>query len=156
MLTSHLMFVGFSMSDADFLNAAKRVNAVRALADDQDPSYVATVLALHPQAVMEHAGFRVVSMLEDPSDEEAARLLEIFLDRISWKATKEGPASSSYLLHPDYQDLFADDIPTTKLRESLRKLAVQLETDDQVSEAKGWDLVAQLLYRLGARGSEQS
>jgi len=156
MLTSHLMFVGFSMSDADFLNAAKRVNAVRALADDQDPSYVATVLALHPQAVMEHAGFRVVSMLEDPSDEEAARLLEIFLDRISWKATKKGPASSSYLLHPDYQDLFADDIPTTKLRESLRKLAVQLETDDQVSEAKGWDLVAQLLYRLGARGSEQS
>ena len=156
MLTSHLMFVGFSMSDADFLNAAKRVNAVRALSDDQDPPYAATVLALHPQAVMEHAGFRVVSMLEDPSDEEAARLLEIFLDRISWKATKKGPASSSYLLHPDYQDLFADDVPTMRLREALSKLADELDTDDRICDAEGWDQVARLLYRLGARESEQS
>jgi hypothetical protein len=105
---------------------------------------------------MEHAGFRVVSMLEDPSDEEAARLLEVFLDRISWKATKEGPASSSYLLHPDYQDLFAADVPTTKLREGLRKLADELDIVDRICDAEGWDQVARLFHRLGARGSVQS
>lgn len=155
MLTSHLMFVGFSMADADFLDAAARVNAVRALADKQDPRYVATVLALHPQAVLEVAGFNVVPMLEYPSDESAARLLEIFLDRISWKATTSGAASSSYLLHPNYQDLFPKNTPTNKLRKRLGKLAVKLGTDDPICDAKGWDQVEQMLVRLGASGPEQ-
>jgi len=156
MLTSHLMFVGFSMADADFLDAAAKVNAVRALAENLDPSYVATVLALHPQAVMEHAGFNVVHMLEDPDQQSAARMLEIFLDRISWTAVKKGPASSSYLLDPNYQDLFAKDISTVKLRKRLHKLAISLETGDSVCNARGWDQVAELLRRLGARGQEHT
>ena len=154
MLTSHLMFVGFSMADADFLAAAAKVNAVRALAENLDPSYVATVLALHPQAVMKHAGFNVVHMLEDPSDGSAARMLEIFLDRISWTAAKTGPASSSYLLDPNYQDLFAEEVPTVKLRKRLHKLAIDLKTDDPVCNARGWDQVEELLRRLGARRQE--
>ncbi len=149
------MFVGFCMADADFLDAEVRVNAVRALADTQDPRYVATVSALHPKGVMQHAGFNVVAMLDDPSDESAARLLEIFLDRISWKATTSGAASNSYLLHPNYQDLFAEDASTNALRKRLSTLAAKLGTDDPMCEAKGWDQVAELLSRLGARAPNE-
>jgi hypothetical protein len=151
MLTSHLMFVGFSMADADFLDAAKRVNTVREQADRQESHDVATVLALHPQAVMEQAHFKVVSMLGDPNDKSAARLMEIFLDRISWKATTSGPASSSYLLDPNYQDLFATDSPTAELRVLLGILARRFSTNDPIYRARGWDKVAHMLQQLGAR-----
>jgi len=155
MLTSHLMFVGFSMADADFLDAAARVNAVRDQADKQESHDVATVLALHPQAVMEQAHFKVVSMLDDPSDKSAARLLEIFLDRISWRATTSGPASSSYLLDPNYRDLFATEAPTEELRSLLDGLAGRLDANDPISRARGWDKVAHMLQQLGAREQQQ-
>ncbi len=156
MLTSHLMFVGFSMADADFLDAAERVKTVREQADNQESHDVATVLALHPQAVLEQAHFKVVSMLDDPSDKSAARLLEIFLDRISWKATTSGPASSSYLLDPNYRDLFAGHGPTEELRTLLDGLAGRLHTNDPISRAKGWDKVADMLQKLGAREQRQN
>ncbi|MCB1286341.1 MAG: SIR2 family protein [Mycobacterium sp.] len=151
MLTSHLMFVGFSMADADFLDAATRVDAVRALAGKQDPRYVATVLALHPQAVMARAGFKVVSMLEDPDEQSAARILEIFLDRVSWAATTEGPAASTYLLHPDYEDLFADEESTVILRKQLEKLVNDVGARSPVWGNRGWKQVAALLSQLGDR-----
>jgi len=155
MMTSHLMFVGFSMADADFIDAARRVRAVRELADREDPPEMATVLALHPDAVSTHAGFKVVPMLDEENPPEAARLLEIFLDRISWKATTEGPASSSYLLHPNYQDLFAKAPATTKLRERLLILANDLHTDDSLRHGWGWTQVNELLSRLGRRTPEE-
>ncbi len=155
MMTSHLMFVGFSMGDPDFVKAAKRVNRVRALARDKDAPPVATVLALHPRSVSSHADFKVVSMLDDPSDQSAARRLEIFLDRISWKAATSGSASSSYLLHPDYQDLFADEDATKKLRRRLVNLIVKLE-DDDIRLARGWDKVEKMLKQLGAGEREQN
>lgn len=155
MMTSHLMFVGFSMGDPDFVKAAKRVNRVRALARDKDAPPVATVLALHPRSVSSHADFKVVSMLDDPSDQSAARRLEIFLDRISWKAATSGSASSSYLLHPDYQDLFADEDATKKLRRRLVNLIVKLE-DDDIRLARGWDKVEKMLKQLGAGEREHN
>ena len=72
------------MEDEDCVDAATRVKAVRDLAQDGDVSPVATVLALHPNAVSEHECFEVVSMLNDPdSPREAARRLEMFLDCVS-------------------------------------------------------------------------
>lgn len=77
MLTSHLMFVGFSMEDEDFVDAVARVKAVRDLAEDRKESTVATVLALHPDAVSKHKGFKNVEMLDHPGrPKEAARRLE--------------------------------------------------------------------------------
>jgi hypothetical protein len=94
-------------------------------------------------------------MLDDPSDQSAARRLEIFLDRISWKAATSGSASSSYLLHPDYQDLFADEDATKKLRRRLVNLIVKLE-DDDIRLARGWDKVEKMLKQLGAGEREQN
>ncbi|MCH9729235.1 MAG: SIR2 family protein [Actinomycetia bacterium] len=157
MITSHLMFVGFSMEDEEFVDAARRVKVVRDLAEDSNLSSVATVLALHPHAVSTLAGFDIVPMLNDPdSPKEAARRLEIFLDRVSWRATTKGPASSSYLLHPDYQDLFAKDVPTNKFRERLLELANELETDYAFCHSsRGWNQVTELLAQLGRRSSDQ-
>jgi hypothetical protein len=154
MLTSHLMFVGFGMADADFLDAAARVNAVRKLAGDQEPRYVATVLALHDQAVMEHSGFKVIAMLEDPSDQSAARVLEIFLDRLSWMATTKGPSSSTYLLHPDYEDLFADEESTVMLRQALTRIVDEVGPRSRVWDKRGWNQVAGLLSQLGDKRFE--
>lgn len=156
MVTSHLMFVGFSMGDEDFVDAAERVQAVRKLAADPDSSVVATVLALNRNAVSAIRGFRIVPMLDDDlALEEAARLLEIFLDRISWKAATEGPASNSYLLHPNYQDLFDDDPATMRLRGLLSGLADKLGTHDPVCDSMGWKQVAELLERLGGQAGER-
>jgi hypothetical protein len=129
LMTSHLMFVGYSMGDPDFVEAAERVCRVRALADDEVGQEFATVLALHSDAVSPPAGFSTVAMLEGRDDEEAARRLEIFLDRISWAAARDGQRSHAYLLDPNYEDLFANDPATTRLRDLLSTL-VQLPEDN--------------------------
>lgn len=149
MMTSHLLFVGFSMGDPNFVDAANRVKAVRAMADGKKTSTVPTVLALDKDAVETHDDFDVVPMLDNQDPQEAARLLEIFLDRVSWVATTEGPASNAYLLDPDYEDLFADEESTTMLRKQLGKLVADVGPRNVLWENRGWRQVAELLAQLG-------
>lgn len=155
LLTSHLMFVGFSMADLDFTEAVEKVRKVRARADNDKLPPVATVLALHPRAVAKQDDFDTVPMLDGEDDTEAARLLEIFLDRISWEATTQGSASDSYLLHPDYRDLFADDEATIQLRKLLDPFVKKMGSKDPVCRSRGWKHVEDLLLRLGARPSDR-
>jgi len=155
LLTSHLMFVGFSMTDLDFTQAVEKVRKVRARADNAKLPPVATVLALHPRAVAKQDDFDMVAMLDGEDDPEAARLLEIFLDRISWEATTQGSASDSYLLHPEYQDLFANNTATMKLRELLAPFVEKMGSNDPVCKSQGWKHVEDLLSRLGARPSDR-
>lgn len=149
MMTSHLLFVGFSMGDPNFVDAANRVKAVRALAERKKPSTVPTVLALDENAVETHDGFDVVPMLDNQDPQEAARLLEIFLDRVSWVATTEGPASNAYLLDPNYEDLFAEEESTTILRKQLGRLVADVGPRNPVWGNRGWRQVAELLSQLG-------
>lgn len=163
LMTSHLLFVGYSMGDPDFVRAAERVRTVRALAESDQADDLATVLALHPSAVMERAGFTTVPMLPGPDDKQAARRLEMFLDRVSWAAARDGRRSHGYLLDPDYTDLFSDDRETRRLREVLQHL-VQLAENDPARRSSGWRVVEHMLTELGARarvsevpaGSDQS
>ena len=83
MLTSHLLFVGFGFADEDFLKMAKAVQAVRSLAADT-PGKVGTAIQLlsakdrpdkYPD--LDH------HTIEAGSIPEAARLLEIWLDRLA-------------------------------------------------------------------------
>lgn len=155
LLTSHLMFVGFSMTDLDFTKAVEKVRKVRTRADNDELPPVATVLALHPRTVAMQDDFDIVPMLDGEDDPEAARLLEIFLDRISWEATTHGSASDSYLLHPNYRDLFADDTATIQLRELLDPFVKKMGSKDPVCSSRGWKHVEDLLLRLGARPSDR-
>lgn len=149
LLTSHLMFVGFSMGDPSFVEAAKRVQAVRALAEGTRPSKVATVLALGPGAVEEHDDFEVVYMLDGNDTGQAARRLEIFLDRVSWVAATEGPSSCSYLLDPAYADLFSEEESTRELRRQLGQLVAEVGVRNPMWSTHGWKQVADLLAQLG-------
>jgi len=149
MMTSHLMFVGFSMGDPTFVEAANRVKTVRALAEEKHSPSVATVLALDRRAVATHADFEIVPMLDHQDHREAARLLEIFLDRVAWRATTEGPASSTYLLHPNYQDLFEDDVLITRLRKKLAEFVNEVGALNPVWGSRGWKQVGDLLSQLG-------
>lgn len=60
-----------------------------------------------------------------------------------------------YLLHPNYQDLFAKDPATTRLRERLLTLANDLDANDALRHGWGWTQVNELLSRLGRRPSEE-
>ncbi|MDP4960448.1 MAG: SIR2 family protein [Mycobacterium sp.] len=120
MLTSHIMFVGFSMGDPTFVHAAGKVQDVRKITRQKRPTSVGTVLALDERAVAIHPDFKVVPMLDHEDPREAARPLEIFLDRVAWRATTEGPALSTYLLDRSYRGLFPKAGPTSKLRAETR------------------------------------
>lgn len=63
LLTSHLMFVGYSMADPIIVKAAERVGRIRNLAANKPSRPLATVLALDPAAVSTLDGFSTVTML---------------------------------------------------------------------------------------------
>lgn len=149
LLTSHLLFVGYSMEDDDFTEAADRVRRIRALAEAPTGEDFATVLALHPDSVKPQPGLKTISMLESADTLAAARRLEIFLDRVSWAAARADQRSHAHLLDPHYDDLFADDPADSRLRELLATL-VSLGPDDPARKSSAWERVESLLKDLGA------
>jgi hypothetical protein len=149
MLTSHLMFVGYSLEDNDFTAAGERVRQVRALADTGADVDFATVLALHPTAVKQQKGFTTVAMLGAPDTRAAARRLEIFLDRVSWAAARADQRSHAHLLDPHYDDLFFNNPPATRLRELLAPL-VSLDPGDPARKSSAWKGAESMLNDLGA------
>lgn len=149
LLTSHLLFVGYSLEDDDFTEAADRVRRIRALAEEPSEDHFATVLALHPDSVKPQAGLKTIPMLESTDTLAAARRLEIFLDRVSWAAARADQRSHAHLLDPHYDDLFANDAAATRLRELLAPL-VKLDTDDPARKSSAWKRVESLLKDLGA------
>jgi len=152
LLTSHLMFVGYSMADPIIVKAAERVGRIRNLAANKPSRPLATVLALDPAAVSTLDGFSTVTMLRQGGDDvSAARKLEIFLDRIAWAAAQEGTGALAYLLDPDYDDLFEEDAATNRLRDALRQLSWLKRSDPTPDSTRAWGRVDQFLAELGER-----
>lgn len=149
LLTSHLLFVGYSLEDDDFTEAADRVRRIRALAEEPSEDHFATVLALHPDSVKPQAGLTTIPMLESTDTLAAARRLEIFLDRVSWAAARADQRSHAHLLDPHYDDLFANDAAATRLRELLAPL-VKLDPGDPARRSSAWERLESLLTDLGA------
>lgn len=148
LLTSHLLFVGYSMEDDDFTAAADRVRRIRALAETPSQDDFATVLALHPESVKPQAGLKTIPMLVSGDTLAAARRLEIFLDRVSWAAAREHQRSHAHLLDPHYDDLFVNDPAATRLRELLAPL-VTLDPGDPGRKSSAWERVELLLRDFG-------
>lgn len=149
LLTSHLTFVGYSLEDEDFTAAAERVRRVRALANTESKDDFATVLALHPGAVRPQEGVKTIAMRDTPDTPAAARMLEIFLDRVAWAAARADARSHAHLLDPHYDDLFIDDPATTRLRNLLMQL-VDLDRGDPARKSSAWKRVEAFLSDLGA------
>jgi hypothetical protein len=148
LLTSHLLFVGFSLSDRDFVELAEGVQRVRRQADGE-PHAVGTVIALHAGAVNSErwaADLNVLAMTEGRDDGAAARLLEVFLDRVSWRAAVNSPLAARYLLDPSYEDGFSAPADV-ELRASLRSFVARLP--GIARESAGWPVVQEALRQLG-------
>lgn len=149
LMTSHLLFVGYSLKDPDFTRAVERVHQVRALARTDRRMPIATVLALHPGGVHPHEDLDVITMLDEENHKAAARCLEILLDRLAWSAAVNDDRSHLFLLDDAYNDLVEANPADRRLKELLVGLG-RVRNDDPGRDSRGWRLVEDLLDRLGA------
>jgi hypothetical protein len=152
LLTSHLLFVGFSFTDQSFLKLAESVtralrNARHAPAAEQTN----TAIALTPNDLTS-VGYKDLDILKMSNSVDdargAARLLEIFLDRLCWKAMSESDRAAEYLLDDRYlSSLSTED---KELREALLLLA-ETTSAEVKSKSPGWKRVESMLRNLGWR-----
>jgi hypothetical protein len=147
LLTSHLLFVGFSLTDKDFLDLADAVSKVRARAEDPVPSKPGTALALTPDECdkARYTDLHMLSMTAQ-SQTEGARLLEIFVDRLLWVASTQGDFATEYLLDNRYASGLSER------DDALCKLLTRLcdEASLDAKSSMGWRRVAECMRSLGA------
>jgi len=148
LLTSHLLFVGYSLREKSFLDLAAEVTRVRqkALSPDHTSAGSALSLTRKPGDLnVDHQDLILVSM-NGRSFEEGARVLEIFLDRLCWKAASSDEWAAQYLLDVDYATGLTDS--EKSLRNALRTF---LKTVDMKAKSSaGWPTIAKALRNLGA------
>jgi hypothetical protein len=150
LLTSHLLFVGFSFTDKSFLKLAESVSRVLSNARGTPPAEETnTAIGLTPDDLTS-VGYKdldVLTMSESVANvRNAARLLEIFLDRLCWKAVSEHDRAAEYLLDDRYlSSLTAED---KELREALL-LLVDNTSRDVKSNSPGWKRIEAVLRDLG-------
>jgi hypothetical protein len=94
LITRHLVFVGYSLRDENFVDLANEV--VRTLEASKAPhTRIGTVLSLAgapaDSARQREGGFEIVPVGGDGPEITRAdcRLLEIFLDRVAWRASED-------------------------------------------------------------------
>jgi hypothetical protein len=147
LLTSHLLFVGFSLTDKNFLELADAVSKVRMRAQVGKPSKPGTAVALTADD-LERARYTDLHMLtmEAQSPDEGGRLLEIFLDRLVWAASTDGDLASEYILDERYLSGLATR--DAALRDVLIEMSQNATAD--AKKSAGWKRVAECLRDLGA------
>jgi len=151
MLTSHLLFVGFSLTDHDFMKLAEEVRTVRSASDEAQAGRLppsGTALALHPDALDSRVWadqLQIVAMTPDPDVRSAARILELFLDRLSWRSMKDDSLAAEYLLDRRYYEGASGD--DTALREALERF--ENDVSEAARRSSGWSRVEQVLNDLG-------
>lgn len=151
MLTSHLLFVGFGMQDENFLDLAKAVTKVRAEAEGAQHAFAGTVLTLTDQQ-RRHVLRRDLefhAMIQGGDIPTAARVLEMFLDRLAWRAATEHDLAGSYLLDHRFDGGLSDD--DRALRDALLHMVATLPSAARTSLA--WPRVHRALADLGSVGS---
>ena len=156
MLTGHLLFVGYSMSDENIVRLARDVQRYReAMAADDAQAPVGTVLELVPNLLrhqlwdgtLDFVTFGVAGpagaggVVQRIGSGEAARRLRVFLDRLAMLACDDAP----YLLDAKYRDLVVGregsglqrghaDGPVVRLLKALEALG---EAAEDVADAGG-------------------
>lgn len=84
---------------------------------------------------------------EKPPIEPAARLLEVFLDRLAWKAATTRAGSEAFLLDPRY-DAVQRPAAETQLRKRLEALLAEVTPEERGTLA--WRSIRGALAALGA------
>jgi hypothetical protein len=159
LMTRHMLFVGFSLSDDNFHRIAEAVRRVVSRAEEADRLARAfgTAVALERNPLIEELwgkDLRWVSMTEvgDDSAEgdgpdgrrRAARRLEIFLDYLLAQVPDE-----AHLLDARYPEVLTEG--EKELRDALLDFVRHLPA--AARRAPAWRGVERLLSRLGLRGA---
>ncbi|OAI40076.1 hypothetical protein AYO39_00250 [Actinobacteria bacterium SCGC AG-212-D09] len=151
LITKHMLFIGFSLQDENFIGIAHDVR-VATHGSSRARRRFGTVLTLFPDEVRRRLWHRDLSTIAidskpegdqtDESRRRAARRLAIFLDRVAFRAT---PATL-YLLDRTYEGVLGPD--EKLLREQLQNLGTQAS---QVSpDSAAWRRIRTLLAEFGA------
>jgi hypothetical protein len=145
LLTSHVLFVGYSLIDDNFVRLAHEVRQLFTT-PDQRSEPLGTVLTLIRETAREklwEGDLTYVAMSEEGSGslQDAARILEILLDYTAWQATDE----PSFLLDRKYRSLLEPG--DQQLAEALDHLDRQAKASDDNS--KYWPRVHALLKEFG-------
>ena len=158
LLTRHMLFVGYSLSDEDFHNV---VHEVREAIPGRNSTW-GTVITLFPDPIMQELWanqLEVVSVRADhgPPDEDedkrtraAARDVDRFLDLVAFHASDH----TDFLLDPNFVGIFDEDkrdAAFVDLQEALAPLQEQVQGREK---EPGWSAVADLLRRMGAPRGE--
>ncbi len=145
LITHHLLFVGFGLSDDHFHEIVHDVRRAfpELSAENHD---VATALTLSRDPLDEYAWKDKLTLLpmSDGADlADAARTLEIFLDMLLAHAVD----SHSYLLASGYKEVLTEE--ETSIRAKLLELGNSLSAEERASS--GGRRVLAMLEDLGAR-----
>lgn len=145
LITRHMLFVGFSLSDDNFHRIVHDVrNAVRLNVTPQDGSRFGTALLPVREPFVEELWSRdiqVVSLGENGDIAEAARRMEIFLDLLALEAFRATP----HLLDDTYDGILTHE--ERVMREAVRRLKASIPED--LRESPAWEPVRRFLTSLG-------
>jgi hypothetical protein len=140
MMTRHILFVGCSLHDENFVRLEREVSLL--LRRMGLTRQVGTALTLHEDPLL-HALFeedlQILPMPPDTDQATAARLVDIFLDCMAMNAATD---EFSYLLDPRYKALITEDSP---VNHKLRELGQAMNADPGTR----WNQVQELLERYG-------
>jgi hypothetical protein len=151
LFTRHMLFVGFSLVDENFIRIADDVTRIvdrYAGEESKDRRSMGTTVGLHDDPAKPVLWPRLDHLAmgaDDPDDGERARRLEIFLDLLSARVRR----GQAYLLDDRYADL---------LEEADAALAERLGTlieDDILRKSASWPRVQALLSELGHPGDDK-
>jgi hypothetical protein len=149
MVTKHMLFIGYSLSDENFIRLARQVRQMFRAAGTT--GQVGTVLALfgNPardrlwQEDLEFIPMSPVVAGEEPDDAGAARQLEIFLDQLAIASCDDAP----YVLNERYLELVSED--DRRLAKALRPLIAAAARRGSAPETSAWTRAQALLRDLG-------
>ena len=154
LLTRHIVFVGYSLSDPDFLEIVQEVKDALTNRGDggaREHRKLGTVITLFTDSGKNASLgdlFEVVPIsplsresATDQQFESAVRDLERFIDLVGMLSSDR----AAFLLDSRYEDLLDDD--ERKLAEFLRVVA---DNSGRFGTSSGWDQVWELLRSLGA------
>ncbi len=151
LITKHMLFVGFSLNDDNFFRIASDVRQALSGEEAQAHPAFGTALTLRADPIKGElwAGqIDTVPMVKETSPDEeaalerrAARLLEMFLDRVLAEAT----VHTRYLLRPAFDGLLSE--PERRLRDDVHALA--RGSGGAAGGTPAWAVVERMLRDLG-------
>lgn len=137
MLTRHMVFVGYSLADENFVRLGRDVSRLLRSMKQRDPVGTFLTLVSDPlRSILWGEDFTEIAMAE--TEDEAGRILEIFLDRVGMAVAG---GESSHLLDERYRTLVEND--DRDLVQQLRTVANLLRQHQEAAGPGPWDA----LYR---------